>query len=90
MGDCDRETRSLLLCRLSRGPMYSNPPLHGAMLVKEILGEPGLKQRCGTLPSLSGPMRSLFLCLAARPALESERTARSVLWGSLRALGGYC
>ena len=27
-------------------PMYSNPPLHGAMLVKEILGDDALKQQC--------------------------------------------
>ena len=26
--------------------MYSNPPLHGALLVKEILGDDALKQRC--------------------------------------------
>jgi hypothetical protein len=32
--------------------MYSNPPLHGAMLVKEILGEEGLKQRCAPLSDI--------------------------------------
>ena len=26
-------------------PMYSNPPLHGALLVKEILGNEPLKQQ---------------------------------------------
>ncbi len=26
-------------------PMYSNPPLHGALIVKEILGDQGLKQQ---------------------------------------------
>lgn len=26
-------------------PMYSNPPLHGALIVKEILGDEGLKQQ---------------------------------------------
>ena len=26
-------------------PMYSNPPLHGALLVKEILGNEALKQQ---------------------------------------------
>lgn len=26
-------------------PMYSNPPLHGAMIVKEILGDEGLKHQ---------------------------------------------
>lgn len=30
-------------------PMYSNPPLHGALLVKEILGDDALKQRCATV-----------------------------------------
>ncbi len=32
-------------------PMYSNPPLHGALLVNEILGNKDLKQQWGPCPS---------------------------------------
>ena len=43
-------------------PMYSNPPLHGALLVKEILGEDGLKQRC------AGNFNSACTCTQGMPA----------------------
>ena len=36
--------RVVCLQNLAR-PMYSNPPLHGALLVKEILGNNDLKQQ---------------------------------------------
>ena len=44
-------------------PMYSNPPLHGAMLVKEILGDDALKQQCALIPAepLSGDARPLLV-----------------------------
>lgn len=31
--------------KLIARPMYSNPPLHGALLVANILQDPGLKQQ---------------------------------------------
>lgn len=37
--------RFLLWLQAIARPMYSNPPLHGALLVKEILGDAALKQQ---------------------------------------------
>ena len=40
MQDSNVESQMKLLAR----PMYSNPPLHGALLVAKVLQDPDLKQ----------------------------------------------
>ncbi len=45
-------------------PMYSNPPLHGALLVHSILSDPALKQQWWVLIALS--------CSVPPPDLDSE------------------
>jgi aspartate aminotransferase len=45
-------------------PMYSNPPIHGARIVAEVLGDPKLKQQwtqeCKTMADRITEMRKLL------------------------------
>jgi aspartate aminotransferase len=45
-------------------PMYSNPPIHGARIVAEVLGDPQLKQQwtqeCKTMADRITEMRKLL------------------------------
>ena len=40
-----QQQQYLVCMQMIARPMYSNPPLHGALLVKEILGNNDLKQQ---------------------------------------------
>jgi len=69
-------------------PMYSNPPLHGARIVAEILGDPALKQiwllECQAMAKRIGEMRVLL-----RQKLEAGNVAHK--WNHITdQIGMFC
>ncbi|KAG8464704.1 hypothetical protein KFE25_010072 [Diacronema lutheri] len=69
-------------------PMYSSPPLHGARIVAQVLGDPALKQLwledCAGMAARIAQMRS-----ALRTELESLQPGRS--WAHMSSqIGMFC